>query len=80
MKKSDSCFSETPYCFRCFNDDYFICCLQQVSVKKQSSRQQLIAEKKLAENELKSAAEQLNAFTQSIREKNELIEKASQGN
>jgi hypothetical protein len=41
-------------------------------LKNKSRQQQLIAEKKLAENELKSASEQLNAFTQSIREKNEL--------
>jgi hypothetical protein len=47
-------------------------------LKNKNRQQQLIAEKKLAENELKSAAEQLNAFTQSIREKNEFIEKASQ--
>lgn len=47
-------------------------------LKNKSRQQQLIAEKKLAENELKSAAEQLSAFTQSIREKNEFIEKASE--
>lgn len=47
-------------------------------LKNRSREQQLMAEKKLAENELESAARQLNAFTQSIREKNELIEKASQ--
>lgn len=47
-------------------------------LKNKSRQQQLIAEKKLAENELKSAAGQLKAFTQSIREKNEFIEKASQ--
>jgi tetratricopeptide (TPR) repeat protein len=47
-------------------------------LKNRSRQQELITEKKLAENELRSAAGQLNAFTQSIREKNELIEKASQ--
>ena len=47
-------------------------------LKNKNRQQQLIAEKKLAENELKSAAEQLDAFTQSIREKNDFIEKASQ--
>jgi DNA-directed RNA polymerase specialized sigma24 family protein len=47
-------------------------------LKNKSRQQQLMVEKKLAQNELKSAAEQLNAFTQSMREKNELIEKASQ--
>lgn len=47
-------------------------------LKNKSRQQQLMAEKKLAENELQSAAEQLSAFTQSMREKNEFIEKASQ--
>jgi len=47
-------------------------------LKNKSRQQQLIAEKKLAENELRSASGQLDAFTQSIREKNEFIEKASQ--
>jgi tetratricopeptide (TPR) repeat protein len=47
-------------------------------LKNKSRQQQLIAEKKLAENELQTAAVQLNAFTQSIREKNEFIEKATQ--
>src|SRR5258706_1726117 len=47
-------------------------------LKNRSRQQQLIAEKQLAENELQTATQQLNAFTQSIREKNELIEKASQ--
>ena len=50
----------------------------RTQLKNRNRQQQLIAEKKLAENELKSASEQLNAFTQSIREKNEFIEKASQ--
>ena len=50
----------------------------RAQLKNKSRQQQLIAEKKIAENELKSAAGQLNAFTQSIREKNEFIEKASQ--
>lgn len=47
-------------------------------LKNKSRQQQLMAEKKIAENELQSAAEQLSAFTQSMREKNEFIEKASQ--
>ncbi len=47
-------------------------------IKNKSSQKQLIAQKQLAENELQTATLQLNAFTQSIRERNELIEKASQ--
>lgn len=47
-------------------------------LKNRNRQQELIAEKKLAENELRSAVEQLDAFTQSIREKNEFIEKAAQ--
>jgi hypothetical protein len=47
-------------------------------LKNRSRQQQLIAQKQLAENELQTATHQLNAFTQSIREKNEFIEKASQ--
>jgi DNA-binding CsgD family transcriptional regulator len=46
-------------------------------IKNKSRQQQLIAQKQLAENELRTATQQLNAFTQSIREKNEFIQKAS---
>jgi DNA-binding CsgD family transcriptional regulator len=46
-------------------------------IKNKSRQQQLIAQKQLAENELRTATQQLNAFTHSIREKNEFIQKAS---
>ena len=45
-------------------------------LKSRSRQQQLITQKQLAENELQSATQQLISFTQSIREKNELIENA----
>jgi len=47
-------------------------------IKNKSRQQQLIVQKQLAENELRTATQQLNAFTHSIREKNEFIQKASQ--
>lgn len=47
-------------------------------LKNKGRQQELLTEKKLAENELRSADAQLKAFTQSIREKNEFIEKAGQ--
>jgi DNA-binding CsgD family transcriptional regulator len=50
----------------------------RAQIKNKSRQQQLIAQKQLAENELQTATQQLYAFTQSIREKNEFIEKASQ--
>ena len=46
-------------------------------IKNKSRQQQLIAQKQLAENELRASTQQLNAFTQSIREKNVFIEKIS---
>ena len=46
-------------------------------LKNRNRQQQLITQKLLAENELQVATQQLNAFTQTIREKNEFIEKAS---
>jgi DNA-binding CsgD family transcriptional regulator len=46
-------------------------------IKNKSRQQQLIVQKQLAENELRTATQQLNAFTHSIREKNEFIQKAS---
>ena len=46
-------------------------------VKNQNREQQLLAQKLLAEAELNSATVQLKGFTDSIVEKNELIEKAS---
>jgi DNA-binding CsgD family transcriptional regulator len=49
----------------------------RAQIKNKSRQQQLIAQKQLAENELRTATQQLNAFTQSIREKNAFIEKAS---
>jgi tetratricopeptide (TPR) repeat protein len=49
----------------------------RAQIKNKSRQQQLIAQKQLAENELQTATQQLNAFTQSIREKNVFIEKAS---
>jgi DNA-binding CsgD family transcriptional regulator len=49
----------------------------RAQIKNKSRQQQLMAQKQLAENELQASIQQLNAFTQSIREKNEFIEKAS---
>ena len=49
----------------------------RAQIKNKSRQQQLIAQKQLAENELQTATQQLNAFTRSIREKNVLIEKIS---
>ena len=46
-------------------------------VKNQNREQQLLAQKLLAEAELNTASVQLKDFTNSIVEKNELIEKAS---
>ncbi len=46
-------------------------------LKTKNHRQKLVAEKQLAESELLSATQQLDTFTQSIKEKNELIEKAA---
>ena len=49
----------------------------RAQIKNKSRHQQLIAQKQLAENELQTSIQQLNAFTQSIREKNAFIEKIS---
>ena len=49
----------------------------RAQIKNKSRHQQLIAQKQLAENELQASTQQLNAFTQSIREKNVFIEKIS---
>lgn len=49
----------------------------RAQIKNKSRQLKLIAEKQLAGNELQAATQQLNAFTLSIREKNEFIEKVS---
>ena len=49
----------------------------RAQIKNKSRQQQLIAQKQLAENELQASTQQLNTFTQSIREKNAFIEKIS---
>ena len=49
----------------------------RAQLKNKSRQMKLIAEKQLAGNKLQAATQQLNAFTLSIREKNEFIEKVT---